>query len=1450
MSKINETSKKFGRIQHIIKDLETLIQWHPESPNLNRQLAYLYLLSQGSHKSIQGLFQQAATSSQDKSDWYNVATVALKHNSEEWACYGLEQYFLSTRVTDNLDAWHVYIRLICKFDNYVSLNKCLQVSGRLFSPSEERTLLETGIFLLKVLGQELIATDLVQRWLSGKSLKNLVRETFTRFPDQPGERYQQIISEMRLPQDTPTEAQPQTEEPRSDVAGHNSTLVLSSEDIPQSQPLTVPPQSEGYIFHYRPDRGFGFIRGQDGTQYFFHQNAVVDDELKDKIVDQHLGRQTPVVFETTQGKKGPIAVGVSLYRTTGEMFDLALKYASDGEFSKAISQIRKVLATDPEYPQAQANHEKWREYARVTGVPRGKNPFAQAKRAQLLEKDLERAIPLFQKAITQGDNVESAIKDLAALLQQLGRTQEAINFLQANRNRIGNQQSVDNILIGFYQKAGKYDHALNLLDSRLKQETKGVKKVPILTQIAYCYLRKESFVQAESVYRSVLELQPENTTVRRNIAVCLFRQEKLDEAVAALNSVLDEFPDVKSVELLDIIKQAKLTGQTDQRQTGLILEISLPRFSTDITDFAQFFLQHCEFRGVPSDRVQNQQFDRSDIQNLENLASQLGTRRPRERSGYYLSAARLVIDLEEEDLNPFYRYLSRSLASMGDAAVVENQPLDTAQELYAEALAVYDGDRNRSSDPKHAVNALVRFLYATMGHSNIPIGQDIPTIAKSVKEVILQHPQRNKVFEAISYLISRSKYAAQRIVDCLYSEKTLQAVSLEFLKGKDVSIQRPIQKLDDFVALWNEIRRKNFDTFRTISEEFRLLRRFDFTTSTLEESIQRVNSQQHHLLYDLDQRRIRLLQNILDMALDQCKQVTFEERERLCIQIDGRCDDLLKDIKDNPTRLTVEEIYPIIEKIKEKVDERLEDLYRDSVPQVRLRLAIESYTSEGNRPLDIQIVIANEEGRSPAEALKLIFPEEDRFTLITPENKLDSSLLGGDQQILRVRVLPSEQAIQSQAFSLPVFAQYRTRSGDTSQTPVQNFSIRLNSDNDFQLIDNPYATYAEGGIVDIPEMFYGRQELIEKISSVFQESHVRSKSVVIFGQKRSGKSSTLHHLKQKLEDCKELLVVDLGNIGSILDDHSSVPLIHQIFWSILNKLEYVIEDKEVEEGFPLLNQRFPCTSDFYEHPTPIVYFKELFNRYKRHAARSDEWRNVRIVLLIDEFSYIHEQIVHERIPRTFMKNWKALLQEDYFNVVLVGQDDMPKFKSKFPNEFGTTQDERVTYLRKEDAKNLIDEPIRIGGRQGESRYLEQAIERILDLTAGSPFYIQIICNRLVDYMNRKRVPRVTSSDVEQVKDELIRDVNALGPDKFDNLISSGDTSLDAICDEDTLQVLKAIAVNSQTGPCNSQILDCDTKSSIETILEDLVHREVIECEREHYYQIRVGLFKEWLIAHP
>jgi len=1407
--KINELSAKFGRIQPLVLELASLAEQYPHSAAVKRHLAYFYHLL-GDHQKSLALYKETASVSNNALDWYNLAAKALTNGEEALACYSLGSYFQAIPEIEASPAWYVYIGLIRKFADYQTIREIAQKRAKNASDKELRLLLETCIYLLMDTGCKNIATDMVQRWIRGYAPKDLIADAFAHFQEQQDANYQEIVSEF----------------------------VKEKMPAPAETCLDTP---QGFISSYKRDRSFGFLKDNDGETYFFHITAVSDDDLLEQLRDFSPGKQIPVIFEPSQGPKGPIAIRVALHRTLDQMFTRAVEYANDGDYSKAIALVKKVLDANPNFPSAQDACEKWREYARISGIPRGSNPYARAKRAQLVEKDLERATQLLRESIKQGDNVESAVKDLAALLVQLGKPDEAIQVLERNRSRISNQQSVDNMLIGFYQTAGQHDKAIALLEKKLGQATTESKKVQILWQIAIGYLRKEDYVQAEKTFREVLRTQSDNRTAQRNIALCLFKQERYEEAQQILNSILSTTPDPRSAELLEALRQAP-SGQTVPINE-IIVETVLSDISREISGFARFYLDRCDYQGVRADHIQSQSFDRSDISTLEQLATRSRTIRPRERASYYLSAAKITSLLEDEDPNQFYKYLCRSFASSGDAIVVENRPLDAAREYYCESLSVYDGDRSRSKDEQDAVNALVRFLFSTMGQSQIPIKPSIPTIDETLEFVLMKHPDSNKVFDAIAYLVFRSRYAANRLLNRIYEKSSLQAMALEYLRSKGISVGA-VKRLDDFVRLWNDLLRRKLDESRSLQNEFRTLSQVELTSASLAHGVERIKTIIGKLFFDLDQQRAIQIQRILETSLELCAQTAFEEKERLCIQIENRCQDLLREIEASPTKISVEEMYPLVKGIQEKIKVYLAQLYETSTPQLTLRLPVETYMPDNNRSIEVQVVISNRVGCSPAEAVELVVQKyEETFSV-----KLEESLRGGEQRILKVPVQLSEETLSAQAFSLPIYAHYRTRSGEIQQTVVNNFSIRLSAEEEFEEIENPYAPYAEGGIVGEPEMFYGRDELIVNIAKALDSSRAQSKCVVIYGQKRAGKSSILYHLKERLKSKDDLLVLDIGNVGAILDEHSTVPFLYQILWAILKELRNTIEDK-LSEGKSSLDILFPTDIEFYQHPSPLVLFSGIFERFRRVTSKFSDWRGIRVVLLIDEFSYIYGYILNGKIPETFMKNWKALLQDNFFNAILVGQDVMPKFKQRFPNEFGTTQDERVTYLRREDAIRLIDEPIRIGGRLGESRYRERAIERILELTAGSPFYIQILCNRLVEYMNRKRASLVTEADVEQVKDELIIGVNALGKDKFDNLINSGDTSEEAISDEDTLKVLIAIAENSHTGPCSRNNITCETRTPVDEILEDLVRRDVIERERGQYYSIRVGLFREWLLAH-
>lgn len=71
----------------------------------------------------------------------------------------------------------------------------------------------------------------------------------------------------------------------------------------------------------------------------------------------------------------------------------------------------------------------------------------------MVDKDPEKAIPLFWAAINAGDRVDSALKDMAIVMKQQNRAEEAIEAIKSLRGRCSDQaqESLDNILLDLYK---------------------------------------------------------------------------------------------------------------------------------------------------------------------------------------------------------------------------------------------------------------------------------------------------------------------------------------------------------------------------------------------------------------------------------------------------------------------------------------------------------------------------------------------------------------------------------------------------------------------------------------------------------------------------------------------------------------------------------------------------------------------------------------------------------------------------------------------------------------------------------------------------------------------------------------------------------------------------------------------------------------------------------------
>ncbi|CAL0309194.1 unnamed protein product [Lupinus luteus] len=233
-------------------------------------------------------------------------------------------------------------------------------------------------------------------------------------------------------------------------------------------------------------------------------------------------------------------------------------------------------------------------------VPAGDSPYVKAKQVQLVDKNPGRAISMFWAAINAGDRVESALKDMALVMKQLNRSDEAVEAIKSFRHLCPpeSQDSMDNILVELYKRSGRVDEEIDMLHHKLKQIEDGVTFVgrttkqarsqgrtiqvtaeqeisrykfyhlcsfvvlylihrtlhPYLTlnnlahsffaiyqcrilgNLAWAYLQKGDYKTAEEHYRKALSFEVDRNK-QCNLAICLMQMNKITEAKFLLQAV-------------------------------------------------------------------------------------------------------------------------------------------------------------------------------------------------------------------------------------------------------------------------------------------------------------------------------------------------------------------------------------------------------------------------------------------------------------------------------------------------------------------------------------------------------------------------------------------------------------------------------------------------------------------------------------------------------------------------------------------------------------------------------------------------------------------------------------------------------------------------------------------------------------------------------------------------
>ena len=633
---------------------------------------------------------------------------------------------------------------------------------------------------------------------------------------------------------------------------------------------------------------------------------------------------------------------------------------------------------------------------------------------------------------------------------------------------------------------------------------------------------------------------------------------------------------------------------------------------------------------------------------------------------------------------------------------------------------------------------------------------------------------------------------------------------------------------------------------------------------------------------------------------------TARSKEKAYQEIDKEINRRLLDIGVQPTLYSMSILRPLLTYIHGNITQVHSAIcYKTPTPSISY-LSISGVNDSNNCVL--QLEISNTE--KWAGAIKNIHVKVDSVdnTLFAhSEEGFEGELYGGETCIIPIRLCIDEKVSDGEYVEVPITLFYRLEKDDEEK--VINSTIKCKISRSYLHVEfNPFAGYGQKAWDT--NMFVGRSSLINDILKIV--NNTPASQILVYGQKRCGKSSLLFHLRlaltgrqiirnndglfvktdyveynvpkylvsntsylgigtkkseNKTIQNQELDTQKITNDGILSDTDNAYYQILKGFEEELNTLRSAIRrmSKErylkgmissVDDAISVPKFVLPKRSDYgREKDLPYEKFNHYMKMLRTEIAETPEWENVRLVVMIDEFTSIHKAINDGLIDSNFMYLWKKLQEDEdtQFTSILIGQDVMPSLLEAYPNVYTKFNDKHIKYLDDEDAIILIN---KISPQNSSIRFVKEADRRVLFYTAGNPYYIWMFCYHLLNYANKHLITDITQYDIDAVASEC---VDTWKVNLFENLTLAGeDENVSRFRSDLVRNVLEQIALACQGTEdlCpRSRITLYDKQGDedvalTDRILEDLdtLHRGVIRVIDGHY-EIIVKLFSHWLCAH-
>jgi hemerythrin len=362
---------------------------------------------------------------------------------------------------------------------------------------------------------------------------------------------------------------------------------------------------------------------------------------------------------------------------------------------------------------------------------------------------------------------------------------------------------------------------------------------------------------------------------------------------------------------------------------------------------------------------------------------------------------------------------------------------------------------------------------------------------------------------------------------------------------------------------------------------------------------------------------------------------------------------------------------------------------------------------------------------------------------------------------------------------------------------------------------NPYLT---GRPVQSPEMFFGRRDILEWIKKRLCANNI----IILYGQRRTGKTSTLFQLKNVVY--KDTAVPVFLTLQSVMGSDRNL-----FFFHMANDLYKSIKDKT--------NLSPPEMEDFKTDPQ---YQLELFLETAVKKIKDKP-----IIYLIDEFDGLFQMIKEKRMEPSVLDNLRSIVQ--HFQQVwflLAGTHALKHAAADYQSAlFNIATFEKIGSLDEKDAKDLVTKPL-----AEHIEYEPYAVDKIISLTNCHPYFIQVICFELVFYLETNQLHRVTVKEVNLVVDEILKK----GSSHFDHYweyLTEAEQRFLSLLAENIKEYESFISMDRARDFCQGKF---KPGVDIYKLISGLIEKDLL-LEKKYRDKRHIGFFmdffKRWILMH-